>query len=358
MFEVDVELMNKEKKVSNFHLPCDIENQYQRVVYTNNGRTATTYAFLHGIHLSEEESILIPEYCCISIINALEYINAQFQVYKIKENLEIDMMDITSKITEQTKVLYIIHYFGIPHCKETVARIKELANNHKLVIVEDLTQTLLSKGSERIGFGDYLVASTRKWYPMTDGGIVVAKNGVEFEIVDLDTGYDEAVYKQGLLSAAKIYLENKLEIYIELEKEANKARYLDFTPKAMTEASRNIFYQSNHEESARKRRENYTYLHHHLSGIEGLTIWGRTLDQEGEQVPFGFMVLVEDREEFYQYLAQQGILGEIQWILPTDYFMPSPYATMLSEHSLMLQCDQRYGLEEMEYTCKVIREYF
>ena len=34
--------------------------------------------------------------------------------------------------------------------------------------------------------------------------------------------------------------------YIKLEKEANAARYLDFTPRKMTEATRRIFFQYDH----------------------------------------------------------------------------------------------------------------
>ena len=67
---------------------------------------------------------------------------------------------------------------------------------------------------------------------------------------------------------------------------------------------------------------------------------------------------MEDRDDFYQYLREKRIIGEIQWILPTQYYKPSEYAAYMSEHSLMLQCDQRYGIAEMEYVVSVIKKYF
>ena len=100
------------------------------------------------------------------------------------------------------------------------------------------------------------------------------------------------------------------------------------------------------------------YLWKNLQNIPGLSIWGPALDQDKDQVPFGFQVVVEDREGFYKFLALHGVIGEIQWLLPVQYYTPSSYAAYLGEHSLMLQCDQRYGEKEMAYTVQVIRQYF
>jgi dTDP-4-amino-4,6-dideoxygalactose transaminase len=165
-----------------------------------------------------------------------------------------------------------------------------------------------------------------------------------------------------MISLERKYLETdhncSIKEYLQLEKEANKARYLDFSPKKMTEASRNILLHSKHSYSADRRRANYSYLFEKLQKLSGINIWGEALDQEEKYVPFGFMVIVNRRDEFYSFLAERGVIGEIQWVLPEQYYEPGEYAKFLSEHSLMLQCDQRYGIEAMEYTVEVIKEYF
>ncbi len=76
-----------------------------------------------------------------------------------------------------------------------------------LWIIEDLTQTLYTMEDGRIGFGDYLVASTRKWLPVTDGGLLAVRNGVPLEKKTLEEGYDEAVYRQLLISLARDQVE-------------------------------------------------------------------------------------------------------------------------------------------------------
>ncbi len=361
-YHVDPELLQKDPEKEDLELRCDTEGKYNRKIYTGNGRTASSYIFLNALHLTEEDVILLPDYLCVSVINSLEVCKAQFRFYRVKKDLTVDMEDLRSKVDDKVKVLYVIHYFGVPQPKAAVDEMLRISEENHLVIVEDLTQTLYTKEAGRIGFGDYLVASTRKWMPVTDGGILAVKDGVECPMAPLENAYDEAVYKQLLISIMRDYYDNHpdkdISYYLQLEKEANKARYLDFTPRGMTELTSRILFNMDHEESMRKRRENYTYLYHQLKDVDGLELAGEPLDTEGKYVPFGFVVLVEKRQEFYRYLADNGIIGEIQWILPEEYYVPGEDAKYLSDHNVMLQCDQRYGEEEMAFVVNTIKEYF
>lgn len=362
MFDVDVNLIHKESDHQDFPFYFDVDGKYNRKVYTNNGRTATTYVFEHGLKLPENSVVLVPEYNCISVFNALEAADVKFCVYRINENLIIDVDDLEAKITDETKVIYLIHYFGIPQPRYVVERIKELAKQYDLAIVEDLTQALLSTAPGQIGFGDYVVMSTRKWYPVTDGGVAAARDDVPFDIVELEDGYDEAVYRQMIISLERKYFEQdrnrNIQDYLLLEKEANKARYYDFRAKKMTQASQNIFFHCDHEESRNRRRNNYQFLWDHLQGMDGIEVFGPRLSDEDQYVPFGFVVMAENRDAFYDFLAARGVIGEIQWILPIQYYVPTEYATYMTKHSLMLQCDQRYTETEMQYVVDVIQEYF
>ena len=361
MFDVDLKLLLANVQSKGFSLRCDINNNYTRKIYTNNGRTATVYAFLHGMKLPADAEVLVPEYNCVSIINALESVPIKFSFYKIKKGLIIDTDSLKQTISDKTKVIYIIHYFGIPQPSEVVKEILKIAKEKNLYIVEDLTQTLFSKEDGRIGFGDYLVSSMRKWYPMTDGGIIAAKNNVPFEIVPLKDAYDEAVFTQMYLSLARMYyregIVEDIDAYIKLEKKANSARYKDFSPRYMTWLSTEILNKSNQEEIIRTRRQNYLYLYEHLKEITGISILENASDKDGKYVPFGFIVIIEDRERFRNWLSKHCIVGEIQWILPTQYYTPSIYAQYMSDHSLMIHCDQRYSEKEMSYIVCVIKEY-
>jgi len=362
MFDVDVEKALNPAQLCQFPLRCDMDGNYLRKKLTNNGRTATTYAFQNGLKIKKGDKVLAPEYMCVSVVNAFQAAGVEFEVYQVKEGLVIDLEDVKRKVDERTGAIYVIHYFGFPQPAEVAEELKKLSKEKGIPIIEDMTQALLTRDAGRIGYGDYLVGSVRKWFPLTDGGIAAARNDQPWADVPLNCAYDEAVYTQMFLSLARKWYEKKElledQSYLYLEKMANSKRYLDFTPREMTQISRNILFQCDIDEAAGRRRTNYQYLLQNLQAIDGLTCFGRELDEEGKYVPFGFQVLVENRKEFYQYLRRHKIIGEIQWILPVQYYKPSDYAAYLSEHSLMLQCDQRYGQEEMEYTVSTIKDYF
>ena len=75
-------------------------------------------------------------------------------------------------------------------------------------------------------------------------------------------------------------------------------------------------------------------------------------------MPFGMTILAEERDKLYRYLAERNIIPEIQWILPIEYYSPGKDALLLSQHNLMLQCDQRYTIKDMDYIASTISEYF
>lgn len=361
-YSVDFPLGVTQPEQKSFSLRCASEEAYPTRVYVNNGRTATVYALRSGIPLTNQDVILLPDYLCVSILNALETVPAKFRYYRVRKDLSIDLDDLQKKMDKHVKVIYLIHYFGIPHDEQTQKVVLQLSKAYGAQIIEDLTQTLYTVCPGRIGFGDYLVASTRKWLPGTDGGLMAARKGLPLKPQALNSAYDEAVYRQLLISIARQYYDTHPQAditpYLLLEKQANAARYLDFTPREMTEFSRNILFCYDHEASMAARRRNYQVLYDALQNIPGVTLLAKPLDHEGGFVPFGFPILVDNRDRVYTYLANHGIIGEIQWILPTQYYTPGADAQYLSDHNIMLQCDQRYGSSEMEQVADCLKQYF
>lgn len=359
---IDLDKLQKPSQKQWLNLPCDSHGQYTRQVFTNNGRTATIYLLEHCIDLEQDDVILLPDYLCLSIIVSIEAPNVKYRFYRVNRDLSPDMEDLTSKLDEHVKGIYIIHYFGVPYEQSTVDALKSIRSERNILIIEDITQTLLSRDETRMGFGDYLVGSTRKWLPMTDGGILAARDGVPCPILPLEDAYNEAAYKQLLISLMRDYYNANPQIdrrgYLIMEQEANKARYTDLSVRHMTDFSRNIMFASDLESISVRRRENYNYLYARLRGHSGITVVSKPLDTEGKYVPFGLFLLVEDRESFYDYLVGKGIIGEIQWVLPLDYYMPGEDARYLSEHNLMIHCDQRYTQEEMSYVADSILSFF
>lgn len=361
LFGADLELLYSNRKRESFQLRCDPKNRYNRKILTNNARTATVYAFQHGMRLKEDEEVLIPEYNCISVVNALEVANVKFRAYKIRNGFEVDTEDLESKITEKTKAIYVISYFGAPQPLHIVETLKSIAARYDLYIMEDLTQTLLTIDEGRIGFGDYIVASVRKWYPVTDGGLVAARNDRYFEEIKIPTEPDLSVAQQWKLTFARFCYNTgsmtNMELYHQLEKKANASRYIDFSPRAMTDDSKIILEKSDHCMNMERRRENYSYIYKRLENFSDIEILSEQPDKSGKHIPFGLVIYIENRDELYRFLLERQVIGEIQWVLPQGYYDISDWADDISKHSLMLQIDQRYTSEEMKITADLIDEF-
>lgn len=362
-FSVDGTLLCNQEQGKKFSLRLDFDGQYGRKIYTNNGRTASVAAMGHCRNYLYGRKILLPDYLCLSVISAVEAAGIAYDFYRVKENLEIDYQSLFSKVDSSVGMIYVIHYFSVPQPRWIVKRLQRIRDKYGILIMEDITQALFSKDQERMGFGDYIVASLRKWLPMTDGGLLAIRNDVEGsgDLPQLESAYDESVYRELLISVIRLQYGNKPQMkkdcYLEYEKRANASRYTDLRPRHMTAASEHILSHADMNALIYRRIENYNYLYERLKHISSVRILSKPLDSCGDYVPFGLTLLTENRDRLYHYLVQNNIIPEIQWTLPTDYYTPGNDALNLSQHNLMLQCDQRYGIPEMRYVANVIEEY-
>ncbi len=358
---VDMTKLNARALERTIRLPLDTENEYSNQVLTNNGRTATIYLLQHCMHFGEDDVLLLPDYLCLSIIVSIEHPGVKYRFYHINRDLSINMDSLNAQLDEHVKGIYIVPYFGVPYDAATVRKLKSIRERTGIPIIEDITQTLLTVDAERAGFGDYLVGSTRKWFAMTDGGILAARDGVPFTMVELEDAYNEAAYKQLLISLIRERYDAEASLdrqgYLDWEKEANRVRYTDLAVRNMTEFARNVLFASDFAAISERRRKNYAHLFNRLSRIPGIVILSKPMDEPGH-VPFGLVVMVEERDRFYHYLAERDIIGEIQWVLPLDYYDPGEDARYMSDHNLMLHTDQRYTEKEMDLVADAVAGFF
>lgn len=358
---IDLQLLMSQPARSELELRCDKDKVFNRKKYFNTGRTATIYMFKH-CGFKKGDVVLMPDYLCLSLLVAVEASELKYRFYRVDSDLNIDVEDLRSKLDEDVKAVYVTDFFGFPPDKKTINALRMLRDEWGIPIIEDITQTLFSKDDDCMGYADFMVCSTRKWMPMTDGGLLAVRDGAPFEDVAIGDGHNEAAYKQLLVSLMRDYFDlnphKDRDFYVELEREANSDRYADLTVRAMTPTAWRIMMACDMEMLMRKRRENYAYLYDSLIDFENVQVLGHRLDYGGHIVPFGFLILVENRDDFNRYLMDKGIIGEIQWVLPKEKYTPGQDAAYLSEHNLMLHCDQRYGEREMEYVVKAVKGFF
>jgi hypothetical protein len=82
---------------------------------------------------------------------------------------------ISRVITDKTKMLYVIHEFGLPHPE--IRNYVQLSRERKIPLVEDCAHSMDSTiDGDRIGtLGDYAIYSLAKIFPVDGGGLLVGK---------------------------------------------------------------------------------------------------------------------------------------------------------------------------------------
>lgn len=341
-----------------FTLNFDSNGSYNHLYFTNNGRSATTLALTQLNDIEHSKKILLPDYLCASILETIIHSKYIFDFYHVNKDLSIDISSLQDKITPDVGIIYYINYFGIRQCPKTIEYLKFIARNNNCLILEDLTQSLFSKAYYDIGFGDIIVGSLRKWLPITDGGLVVYKNHINITEIPLCEGYDEASFSELLVSVCRNRVADiGLINYLEFEKKANESRYIDYTPKKLNSICKNIVFNQNYEINAKKRISNYTLLYNGILPNKHIHILSPKPSSLFNIIPFGFVMLVDNRDKFYDYLVSHNIIPEIQWRLPLDKYNPGEDARYISKHNIMLQCDQRYSEVEMQYVVDIINNY-
>ena len=89
--------------------------------------------------------------------------------------MTIDIDDLKSKMDSQVTVVYLMHYFGSVQNNEVLKYLENTKKKRGYTIIEDTTHSIFTK---KRTVGDYCVCSLRKWFPITDGGVLYTEKNV------------------------------------------------------------------------------------------------------------------------------------------------------------------------------------
>ena len=351
--------------LKNLHKPFkfafDHDNSYDNQLYTNYARCAISFLVLNIMNLSPGDEVLLPDYLCGSIVSAIKHCGVKYKFYRVTKNFELDIHDITKKITESSKAIYIIHYFGIPHSVETVLSLLNLKVKYNIHLIEDITQVMFSSDSEKVGFSDYLVCSLRKCLPIPNGAILALRASEDYhvDLPMLPHKYDESAFYELLkMSAYEFACRNNsgFEAYKQLHAKARLLKNNNYEPSGMADVSHSIINTIDIDSIIAQRRHNYEFLYTLIYEKTSFKVLSQPMHFFNNNVPYGMLLYTENQDSVSKYLAVNGIFGEIQWGIDTSSSVGSD-ARWLATHNIMLQCDQRYTDNTMRYIAKVLEDY-
>lgn len=174
--------------------------QAQKVLLTTSGSTALDMALLL-CNLKPGDEVILPSYTFSSTANAAVLAGAKLVFVDIRpDTMNIDETKIERAITEKTKVIIAMHYAGVACEMDTIM---DIAKRHKLMVVEDAAQAIMSTYNGRalgtIGdFGCFSFHETKN-YSMGEGGAILINNSEYNERAEIlrEKGTNRAKFFRG-----------------------------------------------------------------------------------------------------------------------------------------------------------------
>jgi len=146
-------------------------------VLFNSGTSALHAAMLaHGI--GEGDEVIVPSFTFIATANCVKFVGATPVFTDIEDQTYgLDPIDVERKITPRTRAIIPVHFAGFP-CQ--IGKLRKLAGDHKLILVEDASEALGAEFASKIvgTFGNSGVLSfcQGKLVCTGEGGAVVTND--------------------------------------------------------------------------------------------------------------------------------------------------------------------------------------
>jgi dTDP-4-amino-4,6-dideoxygalactose transaminase len=141
------------------------------VVSLTAGRYAIAWA-LKLMGLGPGDQVLMPAYHCATMVEPLSVVGANPVFYRLKDDLSVDLEDIQAKLSPSVRAILATHYFGFPQRLESL---RQLCDEKHIYLLEDCAHSYFGEtGGRPVGaWGDFAIASPRKFFPISDGGFLI-----------------------------------------------------------------------------------------------------------------------------------------------------------------------------------------
>ena len=329
---------------------------------TSSGRDSLRF-IIKILALSADDEVLLPAYLPEYILNPFTEEHVKFTFYKINKDLSVDIDDINKRITDKTKALLFIHYFGYP---QPITELQKLCREYSLSLIEDAVQSFLTRYEGRfLGcFGDLSFTSFRKFLPVLDGSLLLVNNSSRSNNLrtckyrHLSLNY---LYYIGLrylaMNLKNLYLKTGLvpkPLFLRLFSSADGMLNKSTKPSSISHLSQCLLKRFDFDDIILKRRRNFQYL---------LDNWNSNLLQcyftelPDNVCPLGFPVLAKNRDYVKHELIKRRIYPPVHWNLPSEINEEEFKASWeISRTILTIPIDQRYKIHDMDYILLQLRE--
>lgn len=322
-------------------------------VYLLSGRTALEYIIRDILKHHNVKSVLLPSYCCHTIIEPFFRHGISVRFYDVNFN-EMNGLSVEVPRARENEIFYYMTYFGF---HQLMGADMNKINKDFTVIINDMTHSWLSGDS---GFhADYSYVSYRKWTGFDAIALANKETGAFSDFPEAINAEYSNLRKQAS-SIKRTFMDSGIgekQEFLDLFEKAEELLEMDYVgykPSADTMAA---FLQLDTTYIVRNRQRNARILIHGLQDIPEIELMFQTVHDD--EVPLFVPVLLrENRAELRKYLIDNAIYCPIHWPKSKFHSGISQRAEMLYSQELSLVCDQRYGSDDMNRIVECIRKYY
>lgn len=309
-----------------------------------SGRTAIETVLKE---LPDAKKAILPSYCCDSMIEPFRRAGIAVGFYSVEYK---DGIVIEVQIPEDADIFLWCNYFGFHTLMgnmtvtETMTALKKRGG----VIIEDITHSILSDYSYN-HLSDYLVASIRKWEPISCGGYCAALNG-KLHYIPTNTPVSEFIHvKTSAMKLKTEYFndldEEKKQEFLSMFSESNQWLSSNYSGLAIDEESRDYLANVDTEVQKEIRRRNARALYEGLQGKVEFLFPEKDMD-----CPLFVPIIVSNRDVVRKHLTANKIYCPVHWP------QPDGCRSNLYNLELSLICDQRYDEDDMKRIVEILKQ--
>lgn len=292
------------------------------------------YAFYQAmalLGLKESDEVLLPSYHCLSLVEPVVRYGCKVNFYKIRGNLQTTVNDIEDAITTDTRVVFLVHYFGL--FQKQIEEIKDYLLSKDIFLIEDCAHVIPLRHQKAGTIGDISIFSPRKFLPLIDGAFLRINNPKVTKspiLKNLPLLRELKVVKNTFeqhLNASKY--EKLKHYYLIIDKNINNSRKILKPPPIQNHTQRRvstipvefdmnlankrcsclaryILSRANFEAIHKKRKRAFKYLYDELYIGHGLKP-PAFLNSGGSECVFGFPMLSKNKRDVIFELKKRNI---------------------------------------------------
>ena len=286
---------------------------YSDLVAVNSGRNALLYI----LRARKVKKLFIPDYLCDSVSKMCEREHIDYDRYRVSH----DFMPEYDQPLHEGEYIYIVNYYG----QITEDKAIRLQHRYQNMILDNV-QAFFQKPVQ----GMDTVYSCRKFFGVPDGGYAATNAKIQEKLL-IDKSQDRMKHLFGRFE------QTASEFYSDFIH--NEELFYDRKLKSMSRITQNILKAVDYDRIKQKREDNFAFLESQLGAAN-------TVKLSAPVGPYAYPYYCTDAPALRKKMAENGIYIATLWPEAIEF---GGVAKEYSRNILPLPCDQRYGIEDMNY---------